>query len=116
MIDIPRGTVYRVPWINIDLLIQILGGPVFICGEYFYTIRIIDASGSTGRIVKVGDTTLFPLLSLKRCLGVQPILPTQDPYRLIPYGTCAECAEDEMIFYEGDYICAWCREKLEEGF
>jgi hypothetical protein len=26
---------------------------------------------------------------------------------------CPSCEEDDMIFYEGDYLCAWCREMLE---
>ncbi len=26
---------------------------------------------------------------------------------------CPSCDNDEMIFYEGDYICAWCREMIE---
>lgn len=32
----------------------------------------------------------------------------------IPTAHCPQCEIEEMIFYEGDYICAWCREKLEE--
>lgn len=32
----------------------------------------------------------------------------------IPTATCPGCEIEEMIFYEGDYICAWCREVFED--
>lgn len=36
-------------------------------------------------------------------------------YQGIPIADCPECGIEAMIFYEGDYICAWCREQLEDG-
>jgi hypothetical protein len=32
----------------------------------------------------------------------------------IVYAECPNCEIEEMIFYYEDYICAWCREKLED--
>jgi hypothetical protein len=37
-----------------------------------------------------------------------------DRYAGIVIAECPECEEPDSIFYSGDYICAWCREKLEE--
>lgn len=34
-------------------------------------------------------------------------------YTGVIYGECPECDDDEGIFYEGDYLCGWCRESLE---
>jgi hypothetical protein len=36
-------------------------------------------------------------------------------YRDVVISACPNCDEEDMYFYEGDYICAWCREHEEEG-
>lgn len=35
-------------------------------------------------------------------------------YSKVLMAQCPNC-DEEMIFYYDDYICAWCREHLEEG-
>lgn len=38
-----------------------------------------------------------------------------DAYDGVLTADCPECGIEAMVFYEGDYICAWCREQMEES-
>lgn len=113
MTNILRGTVFE----SAGMVVQVLGGPVIISRQNFYTVRILKSWSSLptlapGRTLLESGSILYGWMPR----GMQPVILRKDPYRFIPYGTCSECDEEEMIFYEGDYICAWCREKLEEVF
>lgn len=87
--------------------VQILGGPSTIYHRDFYTIQFLEWP-----VEKYKGTTYLWEASVFRnmvCLGVQPIGLVN-----ITYGHCPECDEPEMIYYNEDYICAWCREHLED--
>lgn len=101
-----RGEVLR--GITSSFKIQILGGPNFIYDEDYYTARIVDHY----RDLWIGRTFLCGLRDLAR-MQVEGVQPLGYPDTKVIYADCPEC-EEEMIFYEGDYICAWCREHLEE--
>ncbi len=58
-------------------------------------------------------------LAITEALVVWPeselLLTDHHPFAIdIPIAECPSCEVDEMYFYEGDYVCAWCREVLEE--
>lgn len=105
--------------------------------DAYYTVLalddgLLDSSGYGGRPVKLkqGETTLLPeaFITDHRVslvwteLGIQTQIQRiknvqawdSSGYPGIPVQDCPNCEIDEMIFYEGDYICAWCREMLEE--
>jgi hypothetical protein len=86
---------------NGSIRFQVLGGPVEICGKSFYTTR-----SDEGRTILTPDYIL-------NTYGLQGWAPVIRPANVIE-NWCPECEEDEMIFYSGDYICAWCREHLEQ--
>jgi len=98
--------------------VVVLGGPTKIAGSEHYTIRYredvigFDFTGTQRVLHHEGDTTVVPGHWLS--FGYYDAnYKTRGKYNVI-YGFCPECDEPDMIFYEGDYICAWCREHLEE--
>lgn len=116
MIRIPRGWTYRA---KTGLLLQVLGGPTIICGNAWYTVVAMEDGERELQnhyytvTVKPGTTFLHPAESLARgeFMGEKGIY---GQYDKVVYQDCPNCdIDDDMIFYEGDYICAWCREHLE---
>lgn len=80
----------------------------------FYTVRVLDAPQEEDKIGLTQAWTNNEIDQL-RPLGRQTIWSGKGKPSNIIYGECPSCDEDESIFYEGDYICAWCREHLEDG-
>lgn len=91
----------------------VLGGPTKYGFTEYYTIRWLEdvCSYSTGEVIRAqGSTQAWPY-------DGPPAGHMSVPSNRanVIYGHCGECDEDEMIFYEGDYICAWCREHFEDA-
>lgn len=115
-----RGDVFHDNW---ELKVVVLGGPqkYWGMGDY-YTVRYLedkvglDIHGRKKIVHAKGSTTLMTLAGGQylyndpHAAGSSP----PSPYTVV-YGHCGECDEDEMIFYNDDYICAWCREHFEES-
>lgn len=91
-------------------MFQILGGPATYDGQDFYTVRYLVHFRSE----QVGRTTVLPdaLITASSYEGLQPV--AGERLSNVLYADCPECEEPEAIFYEGDYICAWCREMMEQ--
>lgn len=103
----------------------ILGGPNYIQGASLWTIRwnedatyqALDPFGGgwITKVRKAGETRVFTAFSLHndgyRKQGQNPEIV---PYANVITNWCPNCEIDDMIFYSEDYICAWCREMLEE--
>jgi hypothetical protein len=109
-----RGAVFRSPIGGV----VVLGGPNRLCHDDYYTVKLLadmvgyDHLGNPKVMHVAGKTFLTTLYD--GFAGYNPKLAGASLSRNVIYGYCPECDEDEMIFYEGDYICAWCREHLEE--
>jgi hypothetical protein len=94
----------------------ILGGPMVLCSERYYTIRYLgNVIGGNGAFMWTkGHTTLMHECAGKYVRHDDKSLITSGRHENVIYNYCSECDEGEMIFYEGDYICAWCREHFED--
>jgi hypothetical protein len=88
---------------------QVLGGPLTLMEGFdrieLFTTKWIEHPDRAGRTFLARRAFLW----LMRYSGHQPI----DSSDII-YADCPECEEPESIFYAGDYICAWCREMMEQ--
>lgn len=108
-----RGSLFR----DVDngrSRIQVLGGPTFICGTAWYTVILHDGAELLWPPQEDGVTLLWSQRYLDVCdfIGVARVEKDREPF-IVPVGHCPECDEPDMIFYNEDYICAWCREHLE---
>lgn len=94
--------------------LQILGGPIRVdfrhygAGPpvgYYYTFRWRECTD----LAWVGKTGLIEASDLN-------VMNWQYNARhgRVVVAHCPECDEPDMIFYGEDYICAWCREHLED--
>lgn len=109
--DYKRGDILSMGPVDV----VILGGPTKICHSWYYTIQYLgDIPNGNGGVMEArGVTTLMPYYHGGQIIRHDlSIIPRESN---VIYGYCPECDEDEMIFYEGDYICGWCREHLEDG-
>lgn len=93
----------------------IIGGPTRILTRTaLWTVRLAETEGD----VIYGDhsTRMIPEdhIAPRSGLSLPEIISTTD-YSGVIENYCSECDEDEMVFYEGDYLCAWCREHLEDA-
>lgn len=98
------------------VVLKILGGPITLHHDDFYTVRIIcnpHMWNQAGRAWQENDTTMCAYVYIRD--ACRPIATVKFTHSDVPHGHCPECDEGEMIFYEGDYICAWCREHLEDA-
>lgn len=90
-------------------IITILGGgPHLRVGQHFVTCRVEGAYMTNHGAILRDCTALIgwgELVVLNASVWRHGIISAE----------CSECELDGMIFYEGDYICAWCRERFEDG-
>lgn len=112
-----RGEIFIDVW---GLKVVVLGGPQRLYMMDYYTVRYLedkvgtDIRGNQKIVQPKGSTTLMPLHSSQwRYSDMEAAGSNSAPYSVV-YGHCGECDEPDMIFYNDDYICAWCREHLEE--
>lgn len=108
-----------------ELVVQVLGGPNVLISRYasvaVYTVRIVVSVGVVvlpGRVFqsKTGESKVLLHADLD-CFDPIGTGPVQDPlrYKGVIEAHCPNCDEPDMIFYSEDYICAWCREHLEDA-
>lgn len=106
-----RGEIYKIAGERY----QILGGPTELYGRKHYTVKqmddkvVTDGFGNT-RTYEKGKTRLARDDELTLLAGWESIRGDSN----VIYQDCPNCDIEQMIFYSGDYICAWCREKLED--
>lgn len=110
----------------------VLGGPQRIgIGEYYTVVPtsdgVLDLGGYGGKvIVKRGKSRVIHGASMQVAMKPGEIwtekemqyfmryYPHSNRYAEVIVQECPSCGIDEMIFYGEDYICAWCREMLED--
>lgn len=100
--------------------ITVIGGPNLIKRDYsvsggswsaaLFTVRAGDREFSlqTDRFIRIpaGQTRVVLSKDLDKLL--------RHRQRNVIEAFCPSCDEPDMIFYSEDYICAWCREHLED--
>ena len=132
-----RGTFAKAPgWHAEDAsAIVVLSGPMNVYGNYYTCLvledGLLDTSPYGGRLhqLRVGRTLLVPenfitanrsdhlwserLISLAQ-KRIRETGSAGHTHSDVIEKWCPNCEIDDMIFYSEDYICAWCREMLEE--
>lgn len=131
-----RGVTAKQHSIHDAAKIVVLGGPTEICGINHYTCLAVEdghcymqSRGGRDLQVEAGQTYSIPgwFLSDYRNelvwteLGIKAAqanikrgLSLHERFGDVIQKWCPNCEIDEMIFYSEDYICAWCREMIEE--
>jgi hypothetical protein len=91
-------------------LVPMTGGTLTV-GMTLFTVRAgaTDFILQTNRLVRVraGETGVVRAYDLDKIKGKRR--------RGVVEAHCPNCDEPDMIFYIEDYICAWCREHLEDA-
>lgn len=89
---------------TLQLTGTIIGGPTVISRRSYWTVSVDSESQqytkSPTQVWANADMTVFA---------------HTHSYGVI-YAECPSCENGDMIFYGGDYICAWCREILEDNY
>ena len=80
---------------------RILGGPTMLGGHSHYSVLWEPE----GRPSSAQFPRVMPELALALYMHAVKA----------PSANCPNCGIDDMLFYFDDYICAWCREMLEDG-
>jgi hypothetical protein len=110
-----RGEVYGTERLNF----QILGGPNVIArsinpsnpggpiwSAHLYTVRWDHGATRVVTSSFIAQHDFMGTMPVRGILGYMS-------WNVIE-NWCPNCEEEDMIFYSEDYICAWCREHLEE--
>jgi hypothetical protein len=110
---LPPGTWFYDP--ESEVILEVLSSRgMYVAGLYYYTVRVIR--GGTWSL-----DVRQPSISPRRFVDGESQLIREAHLRLyftrcshVPIGFCPECEDDDSIFYGEDYICAFCRDRLDD--
>lgn len=91
-----------------DPTFKLLGGPTVIYRREYYTVEYLRVING----LAIGTTHLMTATQIQGYAYIHS--EWVGDYSGIVSQDCPSCDNDAMIFYGGDYICAWCREMLEQ--